>query len=183
MAVVLPFVLDANAKPHQLPSGYGLSLQAATSSVPSLVIPSSSGTQPGSPVSGWMYWDGTGLYFYTGSQWINLLGGAAMNLSRTDTKTTATAGTTISVGSLSIAKFGLQVTSAGGTATWNVVLEGCLDNTTFTTILTHSNTGEYAAANGATVWATSITSPVLYFRSRVVALGAASTLTILIIGA
>jgi hypothetical protein len=89
---------------------------------------------------------------------------------RNDTYTSAPmTGVTADVSTIGLSSFALQVTGTGGTPTlWTVVLEGSLDNVTFTTILTSTQ----ALGNGGIIWSGATLSPVLYFRSRV------STLTL-----
>ena len=77
--------------------------------------------------------------------------------------------------------FGIQVKGTGAApTTWNVVLEGSLDGTNFSTILTHTN----VTGDGAVVWSGSLFSPSLFFRSRVSALnlGSATDIVVTIIG-
>jgi hypothetical protein len=86
-------------------------------------------------------------------------------VSRTDTYTVAANGVTVATAGTPCRSFALQLTGTTGTATaWSVVLEGSLDGTTFTTIITHvSGTN----ANGATVVGLS-NGPWLYLRTRLV---------------
>jgi hypothetical protein len=100
---------------------------------------------------------------------------------RSDTYTTTSSGTTVDTHTSPLTSFAIQVKGTGASATsWNVVLEGSLDNAEFTTILTHkTNTGD-----GACMWSGSVLSPVLYFRSRVTALtlGPATNIVVTILG-
>lgn len=103
---------------------------------------------------------------------------------RSDTYTAAGNGTTVDVSLKPHKDFALQVkgTSAAATA-WNVVVEGSLNNTQFTTVLEHSNAGEFRnAADGETVYANA--GPMLYFRSRCVSvtLGSATNVVATIVG-
>lgn len=104
---------------------------------------------------------------------------------RSDTYTTAANGTTVDVSARPVRRFALQVKGTGAAATaWNVVLEGSLNNTQFTTILEHSNAGEFRnAADGETVYFDTAV-PWLYFRSRLVSitLGSATNVVATIVG-
>lgn len=104
---------------------------------------------------------------------------------RSDTYTTAANGTTVDVSARPCRRFALQVkgTSAAPTA-WNVVIEGSLNNSQFTTILEHSNAGEFRnASDGETLWFEA-DGPFLYFRSRLVSitLGSATNVVATIVG-
>lgn len=93
---------------------------------------------------------------------------------RSDTYTTTANGTQVDASSKPCSKFSLQVKGTGASATaWNVLLEGSLDGTNYTTILQHSSANPLGAnADGATVWMDA-GAPFLYFRSR-----SAATLTL-----
>lgn len=101
---------------------------------------------------------------------------------RTDTYTVSpTTGTTVDVSTTSTKSFALQVSGTGGTATlWTVLLEGSLDNLTFTTLLTSTQ----ALANGTIIWSGTNLMPCLYFRSRVTSLtlGPATDIVVKILG-
>lgn len=56
-----------------------------------------------------------------------------------ETFTTASTGTIIDVSDTPYSNFGIQVSKTGDVTSWNVVLEGSLDGTNFTTILTHTD--------------------------------------------
>lgn len=104
---------------------------------------------------------------------------------RSDTYTTAANGTTVDMSARPCRRFAIQVkgTSAAASA-WNVVIEGSLNNTQFTTILEHSNAGEIRnAADGETVYFDTAV-PWLYFRSRLVSitLGSATNVVATIVG-
>ena len=82
---------------------------------------------------------------------------------RSDTFTTTTNGTTIGDGFQTYKHFALQVDQTGAVTSWEVVLEGSLDGTTFTTLLTAVS----ATDNGKVIFpASGIITPVLYFRAR-----------------
>lgn len=104
---------------------------------------------------------------------------------RSDTYTTAANGTTVDVSVRPARRFSLQVKGTGAAASaWNVVLEGSLNNAQFTTILEHSNAGEFRnAADGETVYFDT-NVPWLYFRSRCVSvtLGSATNVIATIVG-
>lgn len=104
---------------------------------------------------------------------------------RSDTYTTAANGTTVDVSARPVRRFALQVKGTGAAATaWNVVLEGSLNNSQFTTLLEHSNAGEFRnAADGETVYFDTAV-PWLYFRSRLVSitLGSATNVVATIVG-
>lgn len=104
---------------------------------------------------------------------------------RSDTYTTAANGTTVDCSTKPVRRFALQVKGTGAAASaWNVVLEGSLNNSQFTTILEHSNAGEFRnAADGETVYIDT-GAPWLYFRSRLVSitLGSATNVIATIVG-
>lgn len=86
---------------------------------------------------------------------------------RQDTFTAAGNGTTQSVVNKSFKHFALQVKGTGSAAAgWSVALEGSLDNSNFTTILTHST----ATGDGVIIWSGADSYPVLHFRARVASL-------------
>lgn len=95
---------------------------------------------------------------------------------RSDVFTGTTTGVTVDASSSAKRFFSLQVTQTGGVTVWNVVLEGSLDNTTFTTIATHTN----ADLTGTTLF--SVDKPLLYYRSRCVTITGGTNLTAVIIG-
>lgn len=105
--------------------------------------------------------------------------------SRSDTYTTAANGTTMDMSTRPCRRFAIQVKGTGAAASaWNVVIEGSLNNSQFTTILEHSNAGEFRnAADGETVYVDS-NAPWLYFRSRLVSitLGSATNVVATIVG-
>jgi hypothetical protein len=101
---------------------------------------------------------------------------------RSDTFTSTGNGTAVDASTRPMRSFALQVTGTGATPTsWTVVLEGSLDGTTFTTLITHVNGTN---GNGATAWGDAVDTPVLYFRSRVSALslGSATNIIALVLG-
>jgi hypothetical protein len=105
-------------------------------------------------------------------------------LTRSDTYTSTANGTTVDSTTTAVQSFGLQVKGTGAAATsWTVVLEGSLDGTTFTTILTHTSSGS-ANADGATAWSNAVKTPCIYFRSRcsAVTLGSATNIVATIVG-
>lgn len=95
--------------------------------------------------------------------------------------TTTGAGTTVDVHLFPFENFGVQVVGVGATPTsWTVNLEGSLDGTNFTTILTHDT--EIGDKN--VIWLGANRSPVLYFRVNVASLtlGSATSITVVAIG-
>lgn len=101
---------------------------------------------------------------------------------RSDTFTSTGNGTAVDVSTRPMRKFGLQVKGTGATPTsWTVVLEGSLDGTNYTTILTHVNGTN---ADGAVVWSSAVETPCLYFRARCSALtlGGATNVVATILG-
>jgi len=100
---------------------------------------------------------------------------------RSDTYTVPANGVTINASTAPVKSFTIQVTGTGAAATsWDVRLEGSLDNVNFTQILQHTNvTGDSAVLySGATLY------PNLYFRSRCagVVLGSATNIVVTILG-
>lgn len=63
--------------------------------------------------------------------------------------------------------FSLQVNKTGAVTSWDVVLEGSLNASTWTTILEHTNT---TPGDGKLVSTGALLTPVLYYRTRAVAL-------------
>ncbi len=92
---------------------------------------------------------------------------------RADTYASTANGTQVDVSAKPCSKFSLQVKGTGAAPTaWNVLLEGSLDGTNYTTIVQHSSANPLGAnADGSTVWTEA--GPFLYFRSR-----SAATLTL-----
>jgi len=108
-------------------------------------------------------------------------GGGVTSSTRTDTFTTAGNGVTVDVSANPLTKFSVQVTGTGAVATtWDVRLEGSLDNVNFTQILQHTNvTGDTKVLfNGAAL------APTRFFRSRVagLVLGGATNIVVAILG-
>ena len=99
---------------------------------------------------------------------------------RSDTFTVAANGTTVSALTKPQKYFSIQVKGTGAAAdAWSIILEGSLNNSNFTTIVTHGT----ADGDGAVKVATAV-FPVLYFRSRLdtVTLGGASNIVVTILG-
>lgn len=98
---------------------------------------------------------------------------------RADTFTTTANGTTVNVATTPMKFFGIQVTQTGAVTSWDVRLEGSLDNVSFSTILTHTN----VTGSGAVLWLTT-PAPSLYFRSRCsgLVLGAGTNVIATILG-
>jgi hypothetical protein len=101
---------------------------------------------------------------------------------RTDTYTVAANGVTLDATASCAQFFSVQVKSTGGIASaWDVRLEGSLDNVSFTQILQHTN----VTGDGAIVFSGNLSSPSLYFRSRLasITLGLATNVVVVILGA
>ena len=100
---------------------------------------------------------------------------------RADTFTSTTNGTTVDVSTAPLSIFGIQVKGTGGVATtWDVRLEGSLNNIDFSTILTHTQ----VTGDGIVLWIGALRAPLLYFRSRVagLVLGPATNVVVTILG-
>lgn len=103
---------------------------------------------------------------------------------RSDTFTAAGNGTQVDVSARPCSQFALQVKGTGATPTaWNVVLEGSLNGTNYTTIVEHSNAGTFGATSDGGVVQT-VAAPYLYFRARCVSitLGSATNMIATIVG-
>lgn len=100
--------------------------------------------------------------------------------SRSDTFTTTGAGTTVDCSSSPKKFFTIQATATGAVTSWSIVLEGSLDNVTFTTLLTHTNVDP---GSGGAKFSTAGT-PFLYFRSNCTAfvLGGGTNVIVTILG-
>lgn len=99
---------------------------------------------------------------------------------RSDVFTGIATGTTHDTSTTPLRVFALQVKGTGAIPTlWTVVLEGSLDGTNFSTLMTHVT----ATGDGAVLWATGA-APVLYLRSRCTALtlGPATNITVTMLG-
>lgn len=100
---------------------------------------------------------------------------------RSDTYTSTGNGTTVNVSTDPLESFSVQVKGTDAAATtWDVRLEGSLDGTNFTAILTHTNT----TGDGVVLFSGTTDSPCLYFRSRCagLVLGAATNIVVTILG-
>ncbi len=100
---------------------------------------------------------------------------------RSDTFTGTTSGTTIDVSASPTQSYAIAIKGTGASATtWDVRLEGSLDNTNFTQILQHTNT----IGDGVALFSGSALSPALYIRSRVsgLVLGGATNIVVTILG-
>lgn len=100
---------------------------------------------------------------------------------RSDTFTVPGNGTTVDTSTKPCSEYAIQVTGTGGSATsWNVLLEGSLNNNGFTQILQHTN----AIGNAVIVFSGATLYPALYFRSRCVdlVLGVATNIVTVILG-
>src|SRR5258705_13566545 len=82
---------------------------------------------------------------------------------RSDTFTTTGNEVSVDVTAFPFGLFGISVKGTGAAATtWDIRLEGSLDNVNFTQILQHTNT----IGDGISQYSGSLFSPSLYFRSR-----------------
>lgn len=128
------------------------------------------------------------LRYHNGTAWDRARGETTYGLdvdptrvpfaTRQDTYTGATSGTAVDASSGPFKYYSIQVKGTGtGAFAWSVVLEGSLDNTTWSTLLTH------AATDGSTI-STTGPAPMKYFRSRCasVTLGSATNLVTTIVG-
>jgi len=101
--------------------------------------------------------------------------------SRSDSYTAAGTGVAVDVSSTTAKYFSIQVRGvAVGASTWSVVLEGSIDGTNYTTILTHNT----ATLDKIILFSGATASPSLYFRSRCVnlSLGSATSIVVVILG-
>ena len=101
---------------------------------------------------------------------------------RSDTYTASGNGATLNAADAIASSYSIQVVGTGAAATaWNIVLEGSLDGTNFSTMLTHTET----TGNGAVLFAGANLYPSLFFRSRCVSLtlGSATDIVVYITGA
>lgn len=103
---------------------------------------------------------------------------------RADTFTASGNGTSVDVSGRPCSQFALQVKGGTGAPTaWDVVLEGSLNGTNYTTILRHGNANPNGAnADGAVVYAAA--APFLHFRARCVSVtpGPATNIVATIVG-
>lgn len=100
---------------------------------------------------------------------------------RQDTFTAAGLGTSVNVSEVPCNRFALQVKGTGAVPTsWEVVVEGSLNGSQYTTIATHKSGID---ADGAVRWQSQAT-PSKYFRSQVVSLvlGSATNIVVDILG-
>ena len=103
-------------------------------------------------------------------------------LLRALTRFTGTAnGATVDATADPVTQFTVQVVGTGaGASVWDVRLEGSLDGTNFTTILSHTN----ATGDKVVLWSGLTLYPSRYFRSRVagLTLGGATNIVVTILG-
>jgi len=98
---------------------------------------------------------------------------------RSDTFVATGNGTTVTVATFPVKYFTISVAQTGTVTSWDVRLEVSLDNTTFTTVITHTNvTGTGVSLNYISPW------PTLYFRARCagLVLGAGTNVIATILG-
>lgn len=100
---------------------------------------------------------------------------------RSDTFTSTTNGTTVDVSGAPLKFFSVQVKMTGSVTSWDVRLEGSLNNTQFTQILQHTNA---TPGDGLITFSGASTAPVLYFRSRAsgLILGAGTNIVVTVLG-
>lgn len=110
---------------------------------------------------------------------VSVSGGSANT--RQDTFTGATNGTTVDVHTAPVKYFSMSVVETGVVTSWTVVLECSLDNSNFTTVLTHTNT---SPGTGSIVFGGTTAFPCLYFRSRTsaITLGSGTNVIATILG-
>lgn len=102
-------------------------------------------------------------------------------MNRQDTYTTQVAGTSIDTSTLPCNRFAIQVKGTGAIPTsWTVVLEGSLNGTDFTPIMTHQSG---VNGDGEMLWSP-VPTVAKYFRSRVtqLTLNTATNIKVDIIG-
>lgn len=99
---------------------------------------------------------------------------------RSDTFTTTANGTTVDVSTSPLSAFAVSVKQTGTVTSWDVRLEGSLNNSEFTSILTHTN----VTGDGVVLWTGTLEAPTLYFRSRCagIVLGAGTNVVVTILG-
>lgn len=120
----------------------------------------------------------------TGSQRVTLASDNTINTNtfstRADTFTTTANGTTIDISAKPMSKFSIQVVATGAVTSWNVVIEGSLNNSNFTTITTVDSVTD----GTGTVKFGAASTPCLYFRSKctAISLGAGTNVVTTILG-
>jgi len=99
---------------------------------------------------------------------------------RVDTFTTTANGTTVDVSASPMSAFTVQVKATGSVTSWDVRVEGSLNNSEFTTILSHTN----VTGDGVVLWTGALEAPTMYFRSRAagLVLGAGTNIVVTILG-
>jgi len=104
--------------------------------------------------------------------------GSTPTQTRSDTYVATATGTTVNATTAPKQNFSLQVNQTGTVTSWTVVLEGSLDGTNFTTLITHTD------ADGSGTVKTASGKPALYFRSRcsAITLGAGTNVIATILG-
>lgn len=99
---------------------------------------------------------------------------------RGDTFTTTVNGVTVDASLSPMSAFGIQVKATGTVTSWDMRLEGSLNNSEFSTILSHTN----VTGDGVTLWTGTLEAPTLYFRARCagIVLGAGTNVVVTILG-
>lgn len=112
---------------------------------------------------------------------MGLSGGKLVHRQQIDTFISASNGATIDVSTIPLKCFSLVVAATGPVTSWDIVLEGSINGTNYTTILNHTDT----IGNGETVFSGVLTSPVLYFRTRCqsIVLGSGTNVVVTVLGA
>lgn len=100
--------------------------------------------------------------------------------SRADTFTGTGNGTTVDVSAQGMSKFSMQVKMTGTVTSWTAILEGSLDGTNFSPLLTHTNADP---GDGLMMSSGPAAFPCLHFRTRCSALtlGAGTNIIVTII--
>ena len=97
-----------------------------------------------------------------------------------DNFTAPTSGTTINVATTPISKFTISASTTGILTSWIIILEGSIDGTNFTPIVTHTN----LIRNNVAIFSGVNLAPCLYFRTRCseITLGLGTSITVTVIG-
>lgn len=100
---------------------------------------------------------------------------------RSDTFTTTSNGTTVDAHLAPVKSFTIAAKATGAVTSWTIVLECSLDNTNFSTVLTHTNV---TPADGQTMSTGTNLYPCLYYRSRstAITLGGGTNVIATIVG-
>lgn len=101
-------------------------------------------------------------------------------VNRQDTFTAAGNGTTVDVSTKPLKSFAITGAQTGTVTSWTLILEGSLDGTNFTTMVTHTN----VIGNNVIVFSGANLYPVMYIRVRcsAIVLGVGTSVTSTILG-